>query len=129
MADLRSQSKRPVAIREPPMPAHTQPGWNRTVGCSPVGCSPEGACLLEAHAASARDEIHLRACGQLESSRKRFSGEGRRQRLIGAVGAKKLQGKYVLRRLSVEHFGKPGVPLQKAKVVVGWHKAGLESKP
>lgn len=43
--------------------------------------------------ASAWDEIHLRACGQLESRRRRFSGEGRRQRLIISVGVKKLQGK------------------------------------
>lgn len=102
------------------MPALTQPGWNRT-----VGCSPGRACLLEAHAASAWDEIHLRACGQLQS-RRRFSGEGRWQRLVGIAGAKKLQGKCVL---SVEHFRKPGVPLQNAKLAVGWHKAGLEPKP
>lgn len=122
MADFRSQLERPVAIREPPMPAHTQPGWSRTVGCSPLG----SACLLEAQAAFAWDEIHLRACGQLESRRRRFSGEGRSQRLVGTAGAKKLQGKCVL---SVEHFGKPGVPLQNAKAAVGWHKAGLEPKP
>lgn len=82
--------------------------------------------MLEAHAASAWDEIHLRACGQLESRRRRFSGEGRRQRLIRTVGAKKLQGKCAL---SAEHFGKPDVPLQNAQVAMGRHKAGLELNP
>lgn len=82
--------------------------------------------MLEEQAASAWDEIHLRACAQLESRRRRFSGEGRRQRLVRSVGAKKLQGKCAL---SVEHFVKPGVPLQNTQVAVGWHKAGLEPKP
>lgn len=31
--------------------------------------------------------------------------------------------------LSVEHFRKPGVPVQNAKVAVGWQKAGIEPKP
>ena len=52
----------------------------------------QGACLPEARAASAQVEIHLRACSQLEASRRTFSEEGGRQRLIGAVGVEKLQG-------------------------------------
>lgn len=53
------------------------------LSCKVPGCWRHTLPLLE---------IHLRACGQVETSSRMFAGEGRRQKLIGVVGAKKPQG-------------------------------------